>query len=190
MWRCCCCCCCFFGLLLFRVPSGRRRSTEAPSKHAQRKGNKLARNGRESSPGPFAGNPCRRTTRQNPHGPRSRQKRQFVRACATSSKTGTSIWHQAFSLTVRTRWPSVSWCRSSCCRSAASRSHLPAAKVSAACGVCETGGKGRPPLGSFSNLWFGFVLRVWFPIYCAQEQGFKSPSRQPKPPIRGYLRFV
>ena len=41
-------------MLLFRVPSRRRRSTEAPSKHAQRKGNKLARTGRESSPGPFA----------------------------------------------------------------------------------------------------------------------------------------
>ena len=63
-------------MLLFRVPSRRRRSREAPSKHAQRKGNKLARTGRESSPGPFTGNPC---------GPRSRQKSkkiEFVRACA------------------------------------------------------------------------------------------------------------
>ena len=79
-------------MLLFRVPSRRRRSTEAPSKHAQRKGNKLARTGRESSPGPFAGNPCRRTTKQNPHGPRSRQKAKTSSVCepAQSKRTSTS----------------------------------------------------------------------------------------------------
>ena len=66
-----------------------RRSTEAeaPSKHAQRKGNKLARTGRESSPGPFAGNPRRRTTRRNPRptvpGAAKKAKNiELVRACA------------------------------------------------------------------------------------------------------------
>ena len=44
----------------------------------------------ESSPGPFAGNPCRRTTRQNPHGPRSRQKSKNNRVCASLQSTSTS----------------------------------------------------------------------------------------------------
>ena len=81
-------------MLLFRIPSRRRCSTEAPSKHAQRKGNKLARTGRESSPGPFAGNPCRRTTRQNPHGPRSRQKSKKNRVCA-GLRSRNALQHQA-----------------------------------------------------------------------------------------------
>ena len=85
MWR-----CCAVAVAVWLLPSRSRRSTEAPSKHAQRKGNKLARTGRESSPGPFAGNPCRRTTR--PHGPWSRQKSkkiEFVRACAIETRFNT-----------------------------------------------------------------------------------------------------
>ena len=63
----------FFWLLLFR-PSRRRRSTEAPSKHAQRKGNKLARTGRESSPGPFR----RRQNPRVPGGAKKAKKIEFV----------------------------------------------------------------------------------------------------------------
>ena len=46
---------------------------ETPSQHRSTI-QACPKTGREPSPGPFTGNPCRRTRRQNPHGPRSRQK--------------------------------------------------------------------------------------------------------------------
>ena len=74
MWRCCCCCRCLIVGTIEKLS----RTIQA----CRRKGNKLARTGRESSPGPFAGNLRRRTTRQFPTVPGAAKKAKKVRACA------------------------------------------------------------------------------------------------------------
>ena len=77
LWRCCCCCCCFWVLLVqstIKTPSQHRSTIQAcPKKGKQARADRAG-----IEPGTF-----RRTTRQNPHGPRSRQKSKKHQVCAS-----------------------------------------------------------------------------------------------------------
>ena len=81
-------------MLLFRVPSRRRRSTEAPSKHAQRKGNKSRGQGgnraRDLSPETRAAGPRDKT----PTVPGAAKKAKKKRVCA-SLRSRNALQHQA-----------------------------------------------------------------------------------------------